>query len=203
MSPGLCTSPPHSRAGSGVSAFLARCKHPGWAPKLPSKQVNPAFEQDLHIPRTQNKPTPPWADRKGAWLPNFEISEGENSLFHAIISEGCSIPLCSSLFSCYLQGRWFPSPLKAIKQNLLVHSYHHVPQGLSKKRNITPKLQKSSLGSHRRWQQRGADVSETSWACPWACFPLLSRQTLAKSGSTGSKCSDARRSNHLPNINTA
>lgn len=199
MSPGLCTGPPHSRAGSGVSTFLVRCKHADWAPKLPSKQVNPAFEQDLHIPRTQNKPTPPWADRKGAWFPNFEISEGENSLCHTITSKGCSIPSCSSLFSCYLQGRWVPLPLKAI----IVHSYHHVPQGLSKKRNITPKLQKSSLGSHRRWQQREADVSETSWACPWPCFPLLSRQTLAKSGSTGSKCSDARRSNHLPNINTA
>lgn len=119
MSPGLCTCPPHSRAGSGVSAFLVRCKHAGWAPKLASKQVNPAFEQDLHIPRTENKPTPPQADRKGAWLPSFEISEGENSLFHTIISKGCSIPLFSSLFSCYLQGRWFPSPLKVIKQNLL------------------------------------------------------------------------------------
>lgn len=202
MSPGLCTCPPHSRAGSGVSAFLLRCKHAGWAPKLASKQVNPAFEQDLHIPRTQNKPTPPRADGKGAWLPNFEISEGENSLFQSS-ARGASILLFSSLFPCYLQDRWFPSPLQAIKQNFLMHSYHHVPQGLSRKRNIAPKLQKASLGSHRRWQQRGADVSESSWACPWACFPLLSRQTLAKSGSTGSKSPDARRSNHWPNINTA
>lgn len=156
MSPGLCTCPPHSRAGSGVSAFLVKCKHTGWAPELPSKQVNPAFEQDLHIPRTQNKPTPPWADRKEAWLPNFEISEGENSLFHTITSNRCSIPLFSSLFSCYLQGRWFPSPLKAIKQNLLVHSYHHAPQELSRKRNITPKLQKAFSGEPQEVTAEGS-----------------------------------------------
>lgn len=203
MSPGLCTCPPHSRAGSGVSAFLVKCKHTGWAPELPSKQVNPAFEQDLHIPRTQNKPTPPWADRKEAWLPNFEISEGENSLFHTITSNRCSIPLFSSLFSCYLQGRWFPSPLKAIKQNLLVHSYHHAPQELSRKRNITPKLQKAFSGEPQEVTAEGSRCFRELLSLSWACFPLLSRQTLAKSGSTGSKCSDARRSNHLPNINTA
>lgn len=41
---------------SGVSAFLMRCKHPGWGPNLVSKQVNPAFEQNLLTLRTQNKP---------------------------------------------------------------------------------------------------------------------------------------------------
>lgn len=80
--------PPHSRAGSGVSAFLVGCKHAGWAPNLASEQVNPAFEQDLHIPRTQNKPSPPWADREGAWFPNFKVSEGENSLFQANHQQG-------------------------------------------------------------------------------------------------------------------
>lgn len=156
MSPGLCTCPPHSRAGSGVSAFLVRCKHAGWAPKLASRQVNPAFEQDLHIPRTQNKPTPPQGDRKGAWCPNFKISEGENSLFQTIISKGCSIPLFSSLFFCCLQDRWFPSPLQAIKQNFLVHSYHHIPQGHSRKRNITPKLQKSLSGEPQEVTAEGS-----------------------------------------------
>lgn len=41
---------------SGVSAFLMRCKHSGWGPNLVSKEVKLAFEQNLLMLRTQNKP---------------------------------------------------------------------------------------------------------------------------------------------------
>lgn len=67
-----------------------------------------------------------------------------------------------------------------MKQNCLVHSYHHVPQGLRRKRNFTPKLQKNFSGELQEVTAEGNRFSRELLSLSLALFSTAVKANISQ-----------------------